>query len=512
VPELVILEILAGLFLLLPMLRLLIENWQPLEGLFCLPPLSLLIMIGIFPAYGFRPECLPLLVYCAIYNVGNFPAFSAVLSRAHNPGFRSRNRFLSFLSLFFLAVSLAVAVIFVPLSETRLLSAGVASFALTDERRGETLFLRVYTPPSPEPGAPEPGGGGGAGGTAPAPLPRPVLLLVPPVMGSVPVVDLLCGALRDEGFTVITWSRPGFDSPAVDPAGKKRFPPLKQGVALWRALLQGRAFAGANEAGRALEAGRREDAEFLLAYAASGRAAPGMAPPEVIPDLFAAGFGAGGAALLDMGGESGGAARFPPLRGIIALESPLFSALRQEEPFVPPERGAGENWFRSVWAGFIDMARSRKPRRITGVDAVPEPGLPVCFITSDRVRYPAYRDTRYAALIRCFRAANVPAALVSVSGAGYLDYSDIPGKYPLVRFPFRGKNYPVWPANLRVSYTAALITAFAAAVAGKPEEPGDTRAGADTPAPSPRAVSARGIVVETNGVWYSRGFGAILDP
>ena len=85
-PELIILELLAGLFLFLPAARMPSRSRYPLEGIVCLPPLALLIVTGIFPAYGFRPECLPLLVCCVMGNVAN----SALLTRVHAAPSRRR--------------------------------------------------------------------------------------------------------------------------------------------------------------------------------------------------------------------------------------------------------------------------------------------------------------------------------------------------------------------------------------------------------------------------------------
>jgi dienelactone hydrolase len=427
VPELVILEFLAGFFLLLPLLRPLVRNWRPLDGLPCLPPLALLILIGIFPAYGFRPECLPLLIYAAARNIRNLSGLRAVLSRSGASGPRGGGRAGAYLSLLILAASLGAALIFVPRSETRL----TETLTLQAGAQGE-LFVRVYPPPEGEAAA-------------------PVLLVAPPVLGSVPAVDLLCGALAGAGFRVFAWSRRGFDVPSVNPAGKKRFPPLKQQFAVYRAALAGHAYAGANLAARALEEGRRRDAETLLGYLAGE-----------FPDapVFALGFGAGGAALLALSGDP---ERFPALRGIIAVESPPRSALLAEA-YVPPEPREGASWLRSVWEGFRNALRSLRPRRITGMEALPQLRLPVCLILSGRVRDPAYRDTRYAALIRGFHAAGAPSVLLSLRGAGILDYSDIPGKYPLACLPFRGGAFPAPQSASLIPQTTALIRRFVSAL------------------------------------------------
>ncbi|MDR0655688.1 MAG: hypothetical protein LBG22_05175, partial [Treponema sp.] len=67
----------ALLFLLLSLLRPLFKRLWPLEGLAWLPLLSLAISLGIYPAYGFRPETLPLAGFEILLTILNIPAMAS---------------------------------------------------------------------------------------------------------------------------------------------------------------------------------------------------------------------------------------------------------------------------------------------------------------------------------------------------------------------------------------------------------------------------------------------------
>ncbi|MDR2516354.1 MAG: hypothetical protein LBC88_03115 [Spirochaetaceae bacterium] len=528
-PELIILELLAGLFLLLPAIRMPSKGRYSLDGLVCLPPLALLIVIGIFPAYGFRPECLPLLAYCVINNAANIAPLAAMLTRVHAPVSR-RPRWRV---VFFIALTVGVAVFFVPRTETRFLAEaeGVRSFTLEDAARKHAITVRVY---------------GAENGPE-----KPLLLFAPPVSASIAAVDLLCGSLRDAGFTVLAWSRPGFDLVAAGETGKKRLAPPRQIAAIFRALVWGRRYAGSNEAGRKLEAGRRTEVEFLLDYLRENEVHPGVnsrpgaATPETAgrdtgaPVIFAAGLGAGGAALLDLARDAEAAARFPALRGVIAFESPPLWAfspppVEADEPAIPPKQSVPA----ALWTRFTGRLRALVPRRIVNAKTIPRAVLPVCMVAGGRIRSAAGAEGRYAALIRYFHAGAAPAALVSVDGMGVMDYSDVAEKYPILTFPFREEASPAWSGMAAARNTAALAARFAARVlaasgaealpaadapvlppAGSGEADGDapqsvtgTPGIPDAASPAVLPLASRGIMIETNGVWNSRGWGDILTP
>jgi hypothetical protein len=60
-------QALIVLFLVLPLFRPYAKTLWSSDGLGWLPFLALAIALGIFPAYGFRPECIPILVICLFF-------------------------------------------------------------------------------------------------------------------------------------------------------------------------------------------------------------------------------------------------------------------------------------------------------------------------------------------------------------------------------------------------------------------------------------------------------------
>jgi hypothetical protein len=499
--EIIIPELLAGFFITVSLIRPFIKKLRNLKGLIWLPALALGVIIALFPAYGFRPECVPLLIYgffCALFEL---PALVSLLNRSRGGGFQGRNPVPRAVLLALLVPALGIALFFAPVLDSALLEEGVTQAALKDEGRGEELFLRVYG-----------GYAGGQGGSGPcAGSLKPLLLLIPPLSGSVTVIDRVCGELRDAGFTALTYSRRGFDSPAVGPDGKKYALPPSKRARLFKAESRGGAEVSANAIGRSLEEGRRRDIAFLLGKIGQNRPSAGADEAALraalgeadLSAVFLAGYGAGGAALLELSGAPDFTLRYPAVKGIIAVESPLLSVLTGEEAPAPPP--PHDNWFIAVWSGIRGRAAALRPRKITGIGEVPRPGVPVCFILADMAGEPRRREGRYAAILKVFRNAKVPAILAAAAGAGPLDYSDIPGKYPV--YPvlrFRGKPQPEGPIRgaRGPEETAALMANFAAAVLED--------AGAGRAFPVRKPLEPRNFRIEANAVWNSLKKGSIL--
>ncbi|MDR2482275.1 MAG: hypothetical protein LBD08_01435 [Treponema sp.] len=526
--ELLITEALTGVFLLLPLLRPLVKRLWPLDGLAWLPLFALAMLIGLFPAYGFRPECVPFLVYGIILNIINAPALIALVSRLQNDDFRERRTAQTLLSIAVLGAVMALALYFLPRSETALLSRGVKTITLQDEARGESLFVRVYGDAIGHAGGGADGmAGGDSGGDfaeaaagADAEKARPLLILIPPVTGSVGMVDQVCGELRDRGFAVLTYSRRNFDLPARDDAGRSFGLPAARRFQLLGVLTQGLVYEKANAAGRALEDGRRQDIFFLLGAIRQQdefrRELLGNADPDCI---FLAGYGAGGAALLQIAGSPGFTRQYPAVKGLAAVESPILSALREpDQPQSSPLRLEG--WFRSFVQAIRDRAAELSPRKVSGAVSLPNPGVPALFLLSDRALNSRHRETRYATLIPILQEMKEPAILAAARGAGPLDYSDVPRKYPLYRvlFPGAGKLQAAG-GRLRPSagrlksaagfetaggglMSAAIIANFAAVIL----ERGETSARI----PLRTDLSQEGIMLEAGRAWNFSTIGSIL--
>jgi hypothetical protein len=440
--ELLILEICAAVFLFLPIIRPVFKALWSLDGLVLLPVLSLGILIGIFPVYGFRPECVALLGFALFTNMANFGSLISIFSHLHNDDYRDRGFLYTAGNLAVFGFVLWIALYYSPPPDMALYEK-TRTMPLWDRSRNEELWLRIY---APEPGA------------APRDL-RPLLLLVPPVAGSVTVTDAVCAGLLEKGFAVLSYSRPGFDSPALSESGEYKrlsFPGLfRLGNALGRGLTD----MAANDAGRELEAGRGEDVEFLLVELAQNKTLQDMLPGIDKNCVFLAGYGAGGAALVGLAAAPDFGARFGQVKGIIALESPLYSSVEGDPP--PPVPPPAENpviaFFRKT--GFF--FRSLVPRKVTGMGTIPRPEIPVMFVVSDRVI--RERTGRYETILKALYAARGAALVASLSGAGPFDYSDSPRLYPVYSFLFRGgKTGRARTAREYPDITAALIANFAA--------------------------------------------------
>lgn len=71
----------------------------------------------------------------------------------------------------------------------------------------------------------------------------------------------------------------------------------------------------------------------------------------------------------------------------------------------------------------------------------------------------------YKALFKVFEAAQGPAILASADGAGPLDYSDFPVKYPLITTAMNfGSRQPAGDTSDSPAHTAKIIAWFAASV------------------------------------------------
>jgi hypothetical protein len=409
-----------------------------------------------------------------------------------NDDFRERNLGLTAFLIGLLVLVTAIGIYFLPREGTALTDEGVSSIVAYDEDRNNKYFLRVYGQAGPESAGTSPT----HGETSPPNIRpdsalRPALLVVPPVTGSILMVDRLCASLRDGGFTVISYSRLDFDFPAVDEDGKLWRPPLTKILDLFRSYTRGRSFETANNIGRSLETERREDIRFLLDLIRRNRGIPGYAEaPGGRTDwdrIFAAGYGAGGSALLLLTDET------TALRGIIAIESHLLSAYKGNEPLPVPELPQDANWFRSLWAGISAWAANAGSHKISGIGAVPNPVMPLCFIVSDQIQNAKHQNGRYAALIRVFRTTTAPVILASVSGTGVPDYSDVPEKYPIYSALFPGQGRKTWPRTGYVPGTAALIINFAASVLEQ-ENTGATR-----PFLSRKTIDRESLHIESRG-------------
>jgi len=438
--EILIPKALIILFLLVSIIRPFIRKLKAVNGLAWLPILALLLTIALLPAYGIRPETLPLFVYALILSGVTISRFVSSGSGYRN----SRREPLFIFALPLLALLAAVAGIaffFSPQTDTALSTQGVYTL------REREYTIRIYTEHDGRPSQ------------------RPLLVLLPPTLGSLAAVDHVAAELRDRGFTVLSSERRGANSANL--------------FRSFNAFFSGTTSARANARGRKLEDARKEDLRFLLSWIRQN--------PQVgertwlfdiasIDSVFLAGYGAGGSALL---------LALPPslgltIRGLIAIESPLWSVFQGDAPqfahtpgtpseVIPyQESHSNTGWFNSIRQGLSHRISEMGPQRIVGMGHVPQLSVPVLFLISDRSRSAAYQSGRYRALLETFRSARGPAVLASADGAGPLDYSDFPLRYPIISALFPGlSDLPLRHTMEVPTETAVVITNFADRILGE---------------------------------------------
>jgi hypothetical protein len=313
-------------------------------------------------------------------------------------------------------------------------------------------------------------------------------------------VDRVSAGLRDRGFVVVSYSRRGFDAPALGEGGR-RYPvsPLKY-LTMWRVRRSGAKTAAINSLGREMEEGRREDVSFLLPFVYENRGPEGDAlAPEADPRaLFLAGFDAGGAALLRLAETAG---RYPGIRGIVVVEGALWSGFRAETRDLPAPEGS---WFARALGAVKNRAAALRPLKIAGTGPVPRPPFPVLHLVSDRMLSQEPEDPRYLPLREMMENSPYPAAILSLEGAGPLDYTDYPATHPLYPFLLPGRGRRNFGPAEAIENTVTAIGGFAALVlAGRP----GSSAGATLPA---RGIHGE-FQLETRS-WNLGSFRDILRP
>ncbi|MDR2634308.1 MAG: hypothetical protein LBC51_11915 [Treponema sp.] len=453
-------EALMALFLAIPALRPYIRGLQSQDGVLWLPLVSLAIGVVLFPAYGLRVECIPLLLCAVFLNIRHVPLMLEHLGWWNQDSPPRQSLTPVFLGLLILSTAFAFA--FSPRRDTRLTLQGVKTHTIRNEAEHADIFLRLYGPEDTQ---------------EPAPA-RPLMLLIPPVFGSVGMVDQVCGKLRDYGFTVLSFSRQGFDFPAWGPDGKRYSPPVQKQVRILKALAQGKTTETANVWGRDLESGRMEDIDLLLSYIRQNLLRDFPESGADLNTLFLAGYDAGGSALALRGTSWEWRANNPEVQGIILVESPLWSAYQFDEPGQPPQ-----------------------------IKPAIRPQLPTLFMSADRISDPQKRNRVYGPILQILQT-DTPVVLAAVDGAGPLDYSDCPAKYPLYSLCLSGKNQTQWKYDTFIQGTASIMTNFASLLLEN--APQDAQR-------LPTALSRRKglggtIHFETGGAWNIPDFGYILSP
>jgi len=477
-------EALVCLFLALPLFRPFVKALWPLDGLVWLPLIAVIITVGIFPAYGFRPECLPVLLFALIYNAANFGSVLASISSQPDDVFRDRRIAVTVLAFVTLGASVFTMYAFSPRTGDYPYTDKEPARLLKIPGFGRNYCLQIYGPL----------------GTG-----RPVIFLVPPDIGSSASVEFICAGLEDKGYTVVTYSGNNYDILFIDENGKKHLSPFKIPGYLY-AYYRGTRLASANSRGKAMEAERKADIEFLLPRVfelTGGAPSSGAMPPVVL-----AGYGAGGSALAYLNAD-GGFAAYNNVLGIVAVESRLWSSYQTETPGASGDPATGGLIYRGMLS-VINRLVDLLPKTLKREKELPSANLPVMYLVSGgafdhpRFDYGAGKNP-YQAVLDTQRLASGPIAVAAIVGAGPLDYQDFPLTHPVYSFALP------WLKDAAVSVrdTACVIGNFASLVVGQSEASAAPENGApDTPdapvgAPPPGQISGS-LYVESKGMEWSK--------
>jgi len=427
-------ELVAVVFLVLPLLRPFIKRLWHLDGLLWLPLIALAILIGIFPAYGFRPECLPMLIMALILSIANVVPFALGASRSYD-SFHDRRPFRAAGALI-LVVAAAVPM-FAFSSRVNVMAKGepVPVEEVKISHSTGDYFLRIYGEVQAN---------------------RPVILLIPPEIGSSTSINLVCAELYKNNYTVVTYFfRDG------DPVRRFLSFPAKL-FRHWRILRMATVFASVHEQGKLLEDERRAEVELLLSV---------LPWNDNLPPMFLVGYGAAGSALAYLAGENGFASRYNAVQGVVAIESRLWSS------YLPEPRVAGvipvaDTKLRIYWAIISNYLNSMKPQRVSRSGPLPsdasnaessERKIPVLYLTSGRALDASKGQRPYQAVFDTLRSGSGPVVFAAIDGAGPLDFQDYPLTHPAYSFLFPGLKGAQKSDN-PVEDTANILNNFASAL------------------------------------------------
>jgi len=414
-------ELMVVVFLALPLLRPFVKKLWPVEGLTWLPLVAMGIAVGIFPAYGFRPECAPMLVFALLYNIVHFaPIVSGMFARS-NDAFRDRG--VVFTLCAFILLSAATVPMFAFSSRV---DVPAERDTVSMVRVNRDYSLRIYGPVQAR---------------------RPLIFLVPPEWGSAASVDLVCTELQNKRFTVVTYISQNKNS-------------WSKLVNYWRTFRDATVFASVNEQGKTWEEQRRKEIELLLPRLPA--LLDNTADDGEVPPLLLAGYGAGGSALAYLAGESDLTSAYGNVRGVAAIESRLWSSYLPEirkvpdVPFAPGIRGV----LLRFWANVVNRLNDLKPKRVVRSGPLPGAGLPVLYLVSGKALDVSEGQKPYQAVFDTLRSGSGPAAIAAIEGAGPLDYQDFPLTHPIYSYLLPGQENARQMSEDPIGDTACIIGNF----------------------------------------------------
>ena len=385
----------------------------------------------MIPAYGIRPECFLLLLFSLVYSVLQFPSVAAAFSRFKHYPIRDNARILSFLAAAMLAFSIGIAFRFLPPDETPGIAAQKTQLTINDPARGIDLFVSYYR---------------GKGGD--------LVLLIPPITVPLSMVEGMCAAFNDAGYRVLAFSRPSFDSSALEQNGEAIEIPVFEKIERYMQAINGA--GNKNMAGEQIAAAaeREADIRFLLYALKTGPLSAAVTDYE---NLFLLGYGAGGAAAIRLAGNKIFLRTNPAVKAAAAIESVVLCGFsdRRYEP--------GAN----VWQNIKNIFKEMFQKPIPHLENIVHPEIPVLFVAGDGAqRKNSYR--RYMAVIQTMIESEAPFLFASINGVHAVDFSALSQKYPVLPVLLPTTKEGVWPREDAVARTADYIAAFFSQVKENP--------------------------------------------
>ncbi|MDR2602483.1 MAG: hypothetical protein LBC53_08560 [Spirochaetaceae bacterium] len=433
--DLGILEITIAFFLFMPVIRPFVKSLWPIEGVSWFPLIALVCAAGLFFVYGFRPECIPLLLYVIVVNIINIPDIHAHISRLWNKDFIDRSFLFFFVNIFFLCLTTAVAVVFLPLSGTSLSTENVETIELKDAKNGKTFTVRIYK--RAENDSPE------------SSASRPVILVSPPISGSIGAVDLVCASVCEKGNIAVSFSRKDLDLPAYKPEGGIYMPGYMNVFNNWAVITRAREYQKENETARLLEKERENDLKFILNFID----ALFRNNPKIV-----IGYGLGGGAAVTAVQDEVFTGEHPSLRGVVAVESYLYSCWGSEP--LPPMKPTDFLFPIDFFHNLKNRFTGKYPVKISTLEDAPRPKLPVLFIVSDKVERTKNGFGLYDAVEKTVSISGGMCGIYSVKNVKAVDWTDAPAKYPFLRFIISGFTKSAWKNLDCVSNAASVFQRF----------------------------------------------------
>ena len=211
-----------------------------------------------------------------------------------------------------------------------------------------------------------------------------------------------------------------------------------------------------------------------------------------LPPFLLVGYGAGGSALAYLADESDFTSLYSNVRGVVAVESHLWSAYVPEPPVVRRVIFRQGVISRQL-SGIVNFFERMEPQRVSRKGPLPGvkllgDGLPVLYLVSDRALDSPKGQKPYRAVLDTLRSGAGPVAFAVLEGAGPLDYQDYPFTHPIYSFFLPGLN-GANKSNDPIGDTASIIGNFASLLLEQAE--------IDAP---PRHAISGSLYVESKGL------------